>query len=47
MTWLSVSLTNELPEEIEKALYATLKSIPAPFATVNASAQETRFAVAR
>ena len=47
ITWLSVSCTNDVPDEIAIASYATPKSMPAPLATVSASAQETRFAVAR
>ena len=47
MTWLSVSCTKELPEEIRIASHVTERSIPAARAVTKASQQDTRLAVAR
>ena len=47
ITWLSVSWTNEFPEEIRIASHVVSRSSPAAFAVTIASQQDTRLAVAR
>ena len=47
ITWLSVSWTKELPEEIRIASQVVFRSMPAALAVTIASQQEIRLAVAR
>ena len=47
ITWLSVSWTNELPDETRMASYVVERSMPAAAAVTSASLNVTRFAVAR